>query len=169
MFQNLKKGSTVYVLDTRDIPRFYTASVKDVGLPYYPQPNPGQLSPFSQQYINITIDNHEPWGVPANLDVVSKDGITVSMTREGLMPAVTAGKQESIDAVNSYERHKSNMTAYEEILKELDPSYAKAKAQDEEIKNLRSIIDGLNDKLSKVPTLEDLRGLLSKPEPTKSK
>lgn len=169
MFQNLKKGSSVYVLDTRNVPKFYTATVKEVGVPYYPQPTPGQMAPFNQQYINITIDSNDPWGVPANLDVVSKDGLTVSMTRDGLMPAVTAGKQECVDAINSFEKHKVNLSAYEQILNDIDPSYAKAKAQDEEIKNLKDTISNLTDRINSIPTLDDLKSLLTKPETTKTK
>ena len=94
MFLNLRKGSSVYVLDTRETPKFYVATVKEIGMPYYPQPTPGQLTPFQQQYINIVLDNNESWGVRTNMDVESKDGLTVSMTREGLMPAITAAQGE---------------------------------------------------------------------------
>lgn len=168
MFQNLKKGSSVYILDTRNVPRFYTAAIKEVGMPYYPQPTPGQLTPFNQQYINITIEGNDPWGVPANLDVVSKDGLTVSMTREGLMPTVTAGKQECMDVINSYEKQKSNLAAYEQILNDLDPSYAKAKAQDEEIKRLNGELSEIRSLLKDIPNLNDIKSLL-KPETQKSK
>ena len=162
MFQNLRKGSSVYVLDTRETPIFYTAAVKEVGVPYYPQPTPGQLTPFQQQYINITIENNEPWGVPVNLDVVSKDGLTVSMTREGLMPAITAAQKESSDIINSFERHKANLAAYDQILKDLDPSYAKAKAQDEEIKRLNNELSEIKSIIRSVPSLEDIKGLFDK-------
>lgn len=162
MFQNLRKGSSVYVLDTRETPKFYTATVKDVGMPYYPQPTPGQLAPFQQQYINITIDGNEPWGVPVNLDVVSKDGLTVSMTRDGLMPAITAAQRESSDIISSYDRHKANIAAYDQILKDLDPTYAKSQAQDEEIKRLNSELSEIKNIIRSVPSLEDIKGLFDK-------
>lgn len=168
MFQNLKKGSLVYILDTRNAPKYYTATVKEVGMPYYPQPTPGQLTPFNQQYINITIEGNEPWGVPVNLDVVSKDGLTVSMTREGLMPTITAGRQECIDVINSYDKQKANLAAYEQILKDLDPSYAKAKAQDEEIQKVNDRLAIIEDALKGIPSLNDIKSLL-KPETIKTK
>ena len=55
MFQNLKKGSLVYVFDNREQPKFYTANVKDVSAPYIPPQKPGQFSPM-QQFINISIE-----------------------------------------------------------------------------------------------------------------
>ncbi len=154
MFQSLRKGSLVYVLDTRETPKFYTATVKDVSVPYYPQPKPGQFNPIQQQFINITIENNEPWGVPVNMDVVSKDGLTVSMTREGLMPAITAGQKESSDIVNSCEKHKTNLEAYEQIIKDLDPSYAKAQEQEEQIKKLYEEIAELKNR---IPSIDDIK------------
>ena len=168
MFQNLKKGSSVYVLDTRETPKFYVATVKEVGMPYYPQPTPGQLTPFQQQYINIVLDNNESWGVRANMDVESKGGLTVSMTREGLMPAITACQKESSDIINSFDRHKANLSAYDQILKDLDPSYAKTREQDEEIKRLNSELTEIKNLMKAVPSLNDIKSLL-KPETTKTK
>ena len=137
MFLNLRKGSSVYVLDTRETPKFYVATVKEIGIPYYPQPTPGQLTPFQQQYINIVLDNNESWGVRTNMDVESKDGLTVSMTRD-------------------------------QILKELDPSYAKTREQDEEIKRLNKELADLKGLIKSVPTLNDIKSLL-KPETPKTK
>lgn len=162
MFQNLKKGSLVYVLDTREMPKFYTESVKEVGMPYYPQPSPGQLAPFQQQYINITIGDRAPWGIPVNTDVATNEGITISMTREGLMPTVTAAQKQSMDIVNSFEQHKNYLAAYENILQELDPSFAKTKKQDEEINRLNKEIAQLKDIMAKVPSLEDIEELFNK-------
>lgn len=158
----------MYVLDTRETPKFYVATVKEVGIPYYPQPTPGQLTPFQQQYINIVLDNNESWGVRATMDVESKDGLTVSMTREGLMPAITAGQKESSDIIHSFDRHKANLAAYEEILKNLDPSYAKTKAQDEEIMRLNQELTEIKNLMKSVPSLSDIKNLL-KPETPKTK
>lgn len=165
MFQNLKKGSSVYVLDLREVPKFYTATVKEVGTPYYPQPTPGQMNPFMQQYVNISLDNGESWGVRANMDVESKNGITVSMTRDGLMPILTAANKESLDVINSVDRHRGNLKAYEQILKELDPGYAKAKEQDEEIKRLSSELASMKEILKTLPG--EIKGML-KSETTKT-
>ncbi len=171
MFANLRKGSTVYVLDTRDVPRFYMAQVKDVSLPYYPSMQPGQFNAIpGQQFVNISIiDGDVPWGVPVNLDTVTKDGLTVSMKREGLMPAVTAAQQESQNIVNSYEKHKANLLAYEQILKDIDPSYARSVEQDEEIQKLRKIIAEQNARIKQLPTMEDLKKLFDKEQTKTSK
>lgn len=163
MFANLRKGSKVYVLDTRDTPRFYTAEVKDVSQPYYPQMQPGQFSAIpGQQFVNINIDGSVPWGVPVNLDTVTKDGLTVSMTRDGLMPAITAAQQESQNIVNSYDKHKANLVAYEQILKDIDPMYARSVEQDAEIQRLQEIIAEQNARIKQLPTMDDFKKFFEK-------
>ncbi len=163
MFSDLKKGSLVHVLDLRDTPKYYTATVQEVSAPYFPAPKPGMFNPVpGQQYININIDGSEPWGVPANNSVVSRDKLTVSMTRDGLLPALTAAQKESTDIVQSYERHKSALAAYEEITRQLDPSYAASKAQDDRIR-------GLEERIEKIPTLEDIKALFEKMHMTTAK
>lgn len=159
----------VYVLDGRDTPKYYTATVKDVSAPYFPQQKPGTFNPMPmQQFINISIDGNEPWGVPINLYVVSKDGLTVSMTRDGLMPTITAGHQDCINAINSFERNKTNLAAYEQILKDIDPGYAKTKEQEEEIKRLNGLVESLTARLEKIPTADDIKSLLSNMQTVKT-
>lgn len=170
MFSDIHKGSIVHVLDTRDTPRYYTAVVKEVSQPYLPQrTNTSQWNPLSmQQYVNITIDGSEPWGVPTNLNVVTKDGLTVSTTIDDIKTAVTAAQQESSGVVNSYEKHKANLVAYEDIIKQLDPAYAQAREQDGKIKGLESKLAAIEGKLGEVPTLSDIKALFEKSQTPKT-
>lgn len=170
MFSDIHKGSIVHVLDTRETPKYYTAAVKEVSLPYVPQrPNTPQWNPLPmQQYVNITIDGSEPWGVPTNLNVVTKDGLTVSTTIDDIKTAVTAAQQESSNAVNSYEKHKANLVAYEEIIRQLDPAYAQAREQDGKIKGIESELAAIKGKLGEVPTLSDIKALFEKSQTPKT-
>lgn len=171
MFSEIQKGSVVYVLDKRgETPKYYTAPVKEVSQPYIPNPQQlpyrsGQFSPLStQQYVNITVEGNAPWGVPANLSVVTQDGLTVSMSREDLKTAVVAAQQESKAIVDSYEKHKAYITAYEAILRELDP----AKAQEAEMQTMREEMAILRSQLSSIPKLEDIKALFEKSQTSKA-
>lgn len=168
MFQNLKKGSLVYVFDNREKPTYYTAVIKDVSTPYIPPQKPGQFSPM-QQFINITIENNEPWGVPMLADIVSKDGLTVATSREGLKSTITEAQQLSRDIVESYDRHKANLDTYNEILLQLDPEAARSRELEAENRELRNLLAGINERLSKIPTAEELRSLTKAETPTKTK
>ena len=158
MFQNLKKGSLVYVFDNREQPKFYTANVKDVSAPYIPPQKPGQFSPM-QQFINISIEGNEPWGVPMLADIVSKDGLTVATTREVLKPTIMEAQQASRDIVESFDRHKANLKVYDEILMQLEA----------ENRELRKMLADMNERLSQIPTAEELRSLVKSEPPAKTK
>jgi hypothetical protein len=168
MFQNLKKGSLVYVFDNREKPKYYTAVVKDVSAPYFPPLKQGQFTP-AQQFINITIDGNEPWGVPLLADIVSKDGLTVASSREGLKPTIIEAQQLSRDIVESYPRHKENLETYDEILLQLDPEAARTKELEAENRELRNLLAGINERLSKIPTTEELKNLTKTETPAKTK
>lgn len=171
MFANLTKGSSVFVLDTRDIPRCYKAVVKEISQPFTRPANPAQPNFMPPQlFVRLTTDNNETWEVPTSMKWVSKEGLTIAMEREDILSAVNVAKQDSIQIVNSYERHKKNIEMYEQILREFDPSYAATKERDAEIQRLNNVVNDLSQRLSKVPTLDDLKNLLSKePASTKTK
>ena len=168
MFQNLRKGSLVYVFDNREQPKFYTANVKDVSAPYFPPQKPGQFSPMPQ-FINISIEDNEPWGVPMQADIVSKDGLTVATTREVLKPTIMEAQQASRDIVESFDRHKANLKVYDEILMQLDPEAARSKELEAENRELRKMLADMNERLSQIPTAEELRSLVKSEPPAKTK
>ena len=168
MFQNLRKGSLVYVFDNREQPKFYTANVKDVSAPYFPPQKPGQFSPMPQ-FINISIEGNEPWGVPMQADIVSKDGLTVATTREVLKPTIMEAQQASRDIVESFDRHKANLKVYDEILMQLDPEAARSKELEAENRELRKMLADMNERLSQIPTAEELRSLVKSEPPAKTK
>ena len=168
MFQNLRKGSLVYVFDNREQPKFYTANVKDVSAPYFPPQKPGQFSPMPQ-FINISIEGNEPWGVPMQADIVSKDGLTVATTREELKPTIMEAQQASRDIVESFDRHKANLKVYDEILMQLDPEAARSKELEAENRELRKMLADMNERLSQIPTAEELRSLVKSEPPAKTK
>ena len=161
MFQNLRKGSLVYVFDNREQPKFYTANVKDVSAPYFPPQKPGQFSPMPQ-FI-------KPWGVPMQADIVSKDGLTVATTREVLKPTIMEAQQASRDIVESFDRHKANLKVYDEILMQLDPEAARSKELEAENRELRKMLADMNERLSQIPTAEELRSLVKSEPPAKTK
>lgn len=50
----------------------------------------------------------------------------------------------TMEAINSFDKQKENAKAYEQILRDLDPAYAKTKAQDEKIESLQSEISSMS-------------------------
>lgn len=140
MFANLTKGAPVYVLDLRENPKYYMATLKEAPQPYFPPAQGGMIT--SQPYVSIQI-GEQPWAVPVNADTATKDGITVTTTRERMIDAVNAARQQSQSIVDSYERHKANIGVFDQIMKEINPVYANQAKQDEDMQKLRMEVSEL--------------------------
>lgn len=166
MFKDLRSGSVVYVLDKRETPRFYTAMVKSVSGPYFPQLQPGQFTPVQQQFVNLIIENQESWGVPADGLTVTKEGLTVSCSRDNLLTEVTALHSSTMEMINSHEKLKEDARAYEQIMRDLDPAYAKTKAQDEKIEGLQSEIASLASNVKSLVEIINKQQTVQSPAPT---
>lgn len=105
MFANLTKGAPVYVLDMRGTPKYYMATLEEAPQPYFPAP--GNFPP-AQPSVSFPVGDQK-WVVPVNADMVTKDGLTVTTSRERLIDAINAAKQQSQSVVDSYEKHKANL------------------------------------------------------------
>lgn len=53
--------------------------------------------------------------------MVTKDGLTVTTSRERLIDAINAAKQQSQSVVDSYEKHKANLEVFDQIMREVNP------------------------------------------------
>ncbi|MFR6634022.1 MAG: hypothetical protein ACLUQ6_02340 [Alistipes onderdonkii] len=79
----------------------------------------------------------------------------------------TAG--QSRDIVESFDRHKANLKVYDEILMQLDPEAARSKELEAENRELRKMLADMNERLSQIPTAEELRSLVKSEPPAKTK
>ena len=78
-------------------------------------------------------------------------------------------QQMSRDIVESYEKHKANLEIYDSILMQLDPEAARTKELESENRELRRMIADMNERISKIPTAEELRSLVKTEAPAKTK
>ncbi len=61
--------------------------------------------------------------------------------------------KNSKEALNSIPYHKEVLEKGEELLKELNPEFAKQKAQEEKISNLETKVGGIESKLDNIANL----------------
>ena len=59
----------------------------------------------------------------------------------------------SKDVLDSIDKHKASISAYEKILKELNPVYAKEAERDEAITSLTQQVDGIQSALTRLEIL----------------
>lgn len=78
---------------------------------------------------------------------------TLSENKEGMISEVDALLHNSKDIINNIDKHKANVTAYEEILKTLNPVYAKEQERDTAITDLSNRVDNIQDSLDRLEIL----------------
>ena len=133
MFANLTKGSCIYVLDMRDTPKYYMATLDEAPQPYFPAP--GNFPP-AQPSVSFPV-GEQKWVVPVNADMVTKDGLTVTTSRERLIDAVNAARQQSQNIEDSFDRHKATLEIFDRIMCVISPAFAGTAQRDVELQNVR--------------------------------
>lgn len=157
MFANLTKGAPVYVLDMRGTPKYYMATLEEAPQPYFPAP--GNFPP-AQPSVSFPVGDQK-WVVPVNADMVTKDGLTVTTSRERLIDAINAAKQQSQSVVDSYEKHKANLEVFDQIMREVNPAYAGQAQRDKELQELRAEVGTTSSDANGVRLHEVIAGRLS--------
>lgn len=150
MFSTLKQGSIVYILEKGEKLNLKIGQVA----------NPIQNSQYSfgqpMGLINITVNaNGEKLdfsNLPPNQSSTNyNNGTTlVSDNKEAIVVEVENLIQNSQGVINSIDYHQSVVTNGEEILKTLNPRFAKDKERDEEINRINGRINDMDSKLDKV-------------------
>ena len=159
MFQTLRKGSTVYVLDRTKEPEVKIGYVDNVSLPrpMYPTYNPAaSLGTNMQMVVDLTLridDENKEFCVPSNLSLHTYGDYTLSENKEAMISEVDSLMKTSKDVIDSVDKHKSAITAYEKILKDLNPVYAKEQERDEAISSLTQQVNGIQSAINRLELL----------------
>lgn len=159
MFSTLRKGSTIYILDRTSEPTVKVGYVENVSMPrpMYPTYNPQvSLGTNMQTVVDITtrIDNEsKEFCVPSNLSLHTYGDYTLSENKEAMISEVDMLLKNSKDVVDSIDKHKKDITSYENILKELNPVYAKEAERDSAIGELSQRVDSIQDTLDRLEQL----------------
>ena len=158
MFQNLRQGQQFYILHKGESPRCEIANVLSVSNPVPKFPNNFQF-PQSQEMVvdvkvkseNGTLDFQK---LPANLAIADFSGmgnnVVVSTNKDAINAEIEAMQQASRDALAKTDYHNSVIAACDNMLKTLNPQFAKEKQQEEEIGQLKQEISDLKGSLTEV-------------------
>lgn len=158
MFSTLRLNSPIYILDKKDSPVLKRGIVELVSPQrsktgsFYGQP--------SDMVVDITVNiegtSQEFKNIPANLTIASDGTIVLSETKEALSSEVDALLSLSKQIIDSVDYHKEVIEKCEQILKELNPQFAKDKIQEEKITSLETRIGGVESNLN------DIKDMLTK-------
>lgn len=159
MFSTLRKGSSVYILDRTAEPNLKLGYVENVSIPrpMYPTFNPQvSLGTNMSTVVDITIriDNEtKEFCVPSALSLHTYGNYTLSENKEAMISEVDSLLKTSKDVIDSVDKHKSAILAYENILKELNPIYAKESERDSAISDLSQRVDSIQNSLDRLEQL----------------
>ena len=158
MFSTLRQNSPIYVLDKKDSPVLKKGIIETVS------PQRSRTGSFYGQPMDMIVDirvnidgtSQEFKNIPANLSIANDGNIVISETKEAMSTEVDSMLSISKQILESVDYHKDVIEKYEQILKDLNPQFAKDKFQEEKINSLESRIGGVEN------TLGDIKDMLSK-------
>lgn len=160
MFSGLRQGTTLYVLDKSEEPKVVMGYVENVTAPHpmYKTYNPTvSFGTNMQTVVDIIVkignDKKEFVGVPSTSTIHSYGDYVLSENKESMIQEVDAMLSNSKAIVESIEQHKANIVACENILKQLNPVYAKEQQRDEAIDNISGRMDRMEDVLARLEAM----------------
>lgn len=162
MFSALRQGNLFYILEKGDSPKLKVGYVVSVSTPQ-PKYSTNYTQPFSMEStVDITVkvgdENQEFKQVPGSLSIANfgLSNFVISESKDEMNKEVDAMLRSSKQIIESVPYHESVVKSCEEILKELNPQFAKQKDQEDKINNLETKVGGMET------TLDEIRQMLSK-------
>lgn len=147
MFSSLQQGNIVYILDKTARPKLKYGEIVGVSVPNF-------TSLGSTVNLKISIDGttQDFNNIPSNNSIISYNNgkLTISETKQGLQNEVDSTLQNSKQIIDNIETYKQNIIDCEEILKQLNPQFAKDKERDERLNSLEVKFEGVKDKLDQL-------------------
>lgn len=159
MFSALNQGSIIYILDKTERPKFKVGEVVSVSQPKVDYNSTGQFGQYQATTVDIKVNvegnTYEYNSIPSSYSVITYNNgkITLSETKQGLQSEVESILQNSKQIVERIDTYKQNIVDCENILKQLNPQFAKDKERDERLNNLEERFGGVEDRLDKIINL----------------
>lgn len=157
MFSALNQGSLIYILDKTNGIKLKIGNITSISSPrtnYNPS-----LNNTTQQVLDIKCQvdgiNQEYNSIPSTYSLVSYNNgkLIISETKQNLVYEVETALQAAKQVVNNIDTYKQNIKDYEEVLKDLNPQFAKDQERDHRLNSLEEKFENVESKLDRVLTL----------------
>lgn len=172
MFSALRQGVALYILTKSEKPDLEIGYVESVTQPRprYATYNPTvSLTTNMEMVVDIVVrineNRREFLGVPANSSIHEYNKIVISESREAMIQEVDMMIQNSKNVLENVDYHQNIVAICEDILKKLNPSYAKEQERDTAIEDLTTQVNNIKNEFGSIKSvLSKIEGLLTKPE-----
>lgn len=154
MFSALSQGSLIHILDKTNSFKYKTGEVVGITQPKYS--TNFNTPPSSQTFVDIKIkidgEVNEFNSIPSNYSVITYNSgkLILSETKQGLQVEIENIIQNAKQVLANIDNYKQAIIDGENILKQLNPQFAKDKERDEQIDALKVEMTGVKDTLDKI-------------------
>ena len=158
MFSTLRQNSPIYILDKKGSPVLKKGIIESVSPQrsksgsFYGQP----LDMVVDIVVNVDSTKEEFKNIPASFSIANDGNLVISESKEAMSTEVDSMLSISKQILESVDYHQEVIEKCEQILKDLNPQFAKDKLQEEKINNLEERMGGVEN------TLGDIKDMLSK-------
>lgn len=161
MISALVPGNNLYILYTKDTPVLKIGEVVSKTEPVPTYNSFGANYNDTKFNLVVKVDNEQLEfknisGLASTMNDPSS-GIFISETPEAMITEITNKSTISRKHIDSIPYHENALVAYDKMLKELNPRYAKEQKMDEDIANLKNRQDAMDGKLDQI-----LKAVMSK-------
>lgn len=150
MFSALNQGSPIYLLDKTSSPKYQVGEIIGISQPKINY-NFGQTTTVD---LKVKIDDsvQDFNSIPGINSVVTYNNgkLIISETKQGIQNEVESILHNSKHIVDNIDTYKQNISDCEEILKQLNPQFAKDKERDDRLTNLEDRFGNVESKLDKI-------------------
>ena len=143
----MSQGSNIYLLDKTSSPKFSVGEIVGVSQPKY---NFNQATVDLKVKVEDTVQEFN--NLPSISNTVTYNGgkLFISETKQGIQTEVESILTNSQNILNNIDAYKQNVENCENILKQLNPQFARDKERDDRLQNLETRFDGVESKLDKI-------------------
>lgn len=148
MFSALSQGSSIYILEKTPKLKFQIGEIIGVSQPRFGFNN--QTSVDLKVKIDDSIEEFN--SIPSINSIVTYNNgkVIISETKQGIQNEIESVLQQSQNILNNIDVYKSNVTECENILKQINPQFARDKERDNRLQNLESRFEGVESKLDEI-------------------
>lgn len=151
MFSALRQGALLYILDKGENPNIKIGQIEGVTQPRF---SPGSgYGTFVDIAVKVGNEHKDFLGVPSNLSIHSNGNIVISESVDPMVQEVNSMLRTSKSVLESVDYHQRVIGACEDILKEIDPDYAKQQERDDTLDNLKQEVGSLKNDVSRIISL----------------
>ena len=155
MFSGLSQGSPLYILNIKECKQ-YVCPIEYISAPrvMYPTYTPGVSNGMNMGSVLdiVTIDGKrkEFTGVSSVNSVSTSTDFIITDSREAMVSQVDSLLQDKQRTVDNIDNTKQEIAGLKEVLKELNPSFAKETAMDNAISELKERVNTMQTEFGSI-------------------